>query len=91
MALSVAVARSRIAAPLAGAAVAPDIAASPTPATVKPTIKIIRIMIYLPEEKAVPEDLPHVGHQTLQVDQRSSCSARSRHTFASDCCAPITR
>jgi hypothetical protein len=80
-----------MAAPLAGAAAAPDIAASPIPATAKPTIKIIRIMIYLPEEKMVSEDLPYIGHQALQVGQRSSCSARSRHTFASVSCLPITR
>ena len=59
------VARSLITAPLAGAADVPDVPASPMPTTVKPAIKIIRIMIYLPKAKeTVPDDLQHVGYRT---------------------------
>ena len=69
--------------PLAGAADAPDVPASPMLPTAKPTIKIIRIMVYLPKEKTVPDDLQGVGHRTYQVSPTCSCSAPSPHTFAS--------
>jgi hypothetical protein len=36
------------------------------PATAKPTIKIVRIMIYLPEETTVPEDLEYAGQSKGQ-------------------------
>jgi hypothetical protein len=35
------------------------------PATAKPTIKIVRIMIYLPKETTVPEDLEYAGHRDI--------------------------
>jgi hypothetical protein len=60
------------------------------PATAKPTIKIVRIMIYLPEETTVPEDLEYAGHRTYKVGPTSSCSALSRHTFESDSWSLIT-
>jgi hypothetical protein len=56
-----------IAAPIAGAADASDDPASPMAPTAKPAIKIIRIMIYLPREKTVPDYL-----QTSATDRIKS-------------------
>ena len=92
MALSVAVARSRMAAPLAGAADVPDVPTTLMPTTAKATIKIIRIIDISPRRKdGARSDSPHIGHRTHQVGPTSSCSAPSCHTFASDSCASITR
>jgi hypothetical protein len=60
------------------------------PPTAKLTTKIIRIMIYLPQRKTVPDDLQYVGHRRYQVGPTSSCSGSSHHTLASDFSPLIT-